>query len=879
MTSFGIGAPVRRREDYRLLAGEGRFTDDVNAPGQAYAAFVRSPHAHADVVAIDAARGAGRSRACSPCSPGAISWPAASGRSRRSSRSGAAASGAATGRRSRSRHGIPLATDRVRHVGEPVAIVVARDAGGGAGRRRRRGRGLRGAARWWSTPSPPSPRARRRCTPPSRATAATTGNAGTPRPPRAPSPPPPTSRASRSWTTASSPASSSRARRSPSGTPPPSATRFTRRCRASTRGPQPRAHPPRPHRARALRDRRRRRRLRLEDPALSRIRRARVGGAPARPSAQVGVEPAEGFLTDAQSRDHVLTGELALDARGRVTALRVHSTQNLGAYVATGMPISIILNMERMVSGLYAIPAIHLRLEGAFTNTVPINVYRGVGRLECVYTVERLIERAARETGRDAVALRRLNMVRAFPYGRPPAPSTTPATTSRASTRRSSAADAAGFPSGAGGSGAARPAARPRRRAVRRGHRRRAARVCRGARAAHGHRRGPDGEPVAGPGPRDRLRPGGGRAARRPLRDGAHRPGRHRSGGERRRHVRVALDGAGRQRGRRGGRTRSSRGAAMAAHLLEAAADDVEFRDGAFSVVGHGPVDRDLRRRAGRRRGELPAALGPPSPAATMHENRAFAFANGCETCELEVDPETGAVTIAAWTVVDDSGRSVNPTIVHGQMHGAAAQGIGQALIEQCVYDPASGQLADGVVPGLRRPARRRPPGHRRHQPRRAEPDESARRQGRGRRRHRRRAGRRHPRHPGCARAARGDAHRHAGHAGAGVAGDPERALTTGGGHGDRSSGATRTKWLEALAAHKRDADAPGSGDYWSPSLDCASRDELIAIQNAKLAALTPFLYENSAFYRRASIASACFPPTSGPWTTSPSGRSSTRPR
>src|SRR5262249_40303259 len=96
--------------------------------------------------------------------------------------------------------------------------------------------------------------------------------------------------------------------------------------------------------------------------------------------------------------------------------VRVHSIQNLGAYVATGMPISIILNMERMVSGLYAIPAIHLRLEGAVTNTVPINVYRGVGRLECVYTVERLIELAARETGRDRTALRRAKMVRAFPY-------------------------------------------------------------------------------------------------------------------------------------------------------------------------------------------------------------------------------------------------------------------------------------------------------------------------------------------------------------------------------------------------------------------------------------------------------------------------------
>src|SRR5262249_36686031 len=124
----------------------------------------------------------------------------------------------------------------------------------------------------------------------------------------------------------------------------------------------------------------------------------------------------EGFVADAQSRDHRLAGELALDDNGRIAGLRVHSIQNLGAYVATGMPISIILNMERMVSGLYAIPAIHLRLEGAVTNTVPINVYRGVGRLECVYTVERLIERAARETGRDRTALRRANMVRAFPY-------------------------------------------------------------------------------------------------------------------------------------------------------------------------------------------------------------------------------------------------------------------------------------------------------------------------------------------------------------------------------------------------------------------------------------------------------------------------------
>jgi len=137
-------------------------------------------------------------------------------------------------------------------------------------------------------------------------------------------------------------------------------------------------------------------------------------------------------------------------------------------------------------------------------------------------------------------------------------------------------------------------------------------------------------------------------------------------------------------------------GRTMAAHLLEAAAGDIEYRDGAFRVVG---TDRaigifELARAAAA--GRLPPALGTTLGAATMHENPAFAFANGCEVCELEVDPETGAVEIVALTMVDDSGRSVNPMIVHGQMHGAVAQGIGQALTERCFYDPASGQLLSG---------------------------------------------------------------------------------------------------------------------------------------------------------------------------------------
>src|SRR5262249_40871821 len=125
-------------------------------------------------------------------------------------------------------------------------------------------------------------------------------------------------------------------------------------------------------------------------------------------------------------------------------------------------------------------------------------------------------------------------------------------------------------------------------------------------------------------------------------------------------------------------------GRRMAVHLLEAAAGDIAYQDGAFRVVG---TDRaigifELARAAADQR--LPPELGTTLGAATMHENPAFAFANGCEVCELEVDPETGAVEIVRLTLVDDSGRSVNPMIVHGQMHGAVAQGIGQALTERC---------------------------------------------------------------------------------------------------------------------------------------------------------------------------------------------------
>ena len=697
MSDFGIGASVKRREDHRLLTGRGRYAEDVHVTGQAHVAFVRSPHAHAGVGAIDTAA----ARAV----PGVIE--VFTGRD-------LAAGGLGTiptliaerGGGIKSRDGSPfaeppwhpLAIDRVRHIGEPVAMVVA------------------------ATP------------------AAARDGADAVRVAYAPRP---------------LVVDATDALRA--GAPPVHDGVLANRCYdwecgdadATARGLAGASHVTRltvvdnrlvtcfiePRAAVALWDAAAGRytiHASLQSVHALALNLARILGVPTDRvrcvTADVGggfgskIQPypeyaalawaarrlgrplkwvstrTEGFLTDAQSRDHVLHGLLGLDAEGRVTALRVHSIQNLGAYVATGMPISIILNMERMISGLYAIPAIHLRLEGAFTNTVPINVYRGVGRLECVYTVERLIERAARETGRDPVALRRLNMVRAFPYLTATGAVYDSGDYVARLDEALAEADAAGFP--------ARRAESARRGKLR------------------GIGVGPYVEGTGGV-PREyaevRVLPTG--RVEVPMGSVSQGQGHETvfaqvvserlgvpfdaveivSGDT----DRVA-DGVGTFASRsmvRGGSAAVeasdlvlAAGRRMAAHLLEAAVGDIEYRDGAFRVVG---TDRSIRifdvARAAAA-GRLPAALGGALQGASMHENRAFAFANGCEVCELEVDPETGAVTIAAWTVVDDSGRSVNPLIVHGQIHGAAAQGIGQALTERCVYDPASGQLLSGSL-------------------------------------------------------------------------------------------------------------------------------------------------------------------------------------
>jgi len=697
MTTFGIGASVKRREDQRLLTGEGRFADDFNGLGQAHAAFVRSPHAHADVLAIDAA----------PAKAVAGVLAVFTGHDLAADGVGGIPTLIAErGGNIRSRDGSPfaeptwlaLATDRVRHVGEPIAMVVAttpaqaRDgaeavvvryaarpavvdavAALGDGAPQLHAVATRNRVYDWECgDAAATDRAFASAAHVTRLTLVDNRLITCFMEPRA---------ALAAWDAATG--------------------RYT--IHASLQS----VHQLAANLARILGVARDRVRCITGDvgggfgskiqPYPEYVALAWTARRLGRP-VKWASSRSEGFVTDAQSRDHRLTGELALDEDGRITGLRVHSIQNLGAYVATGMPMSIILNMERMVSGVYAIPAIHLRLEGAFTNTVPINVYRGVGRLECVYTVERLIERAARETGCDPAAFRRANMVRAFPYRTATGAVYDSGDYVARLDEAIEHADVEGF--------AARCAESAKRGKLR------------------GLGLGPYVEGTGGV-PQEfaevRVLPTG--VIEVPM--GSQSQGQ----GHETVFAQVVAERLGvpfetvsivqgdTDRVARGVGTFASRsmvrggsaaveasdavvatGKPMAAHLLEAATADIEYRDGAFRVVG---TDRSIglfevaRAATG---GKLPAALGTTLGAATWHENPAFAFANGCEVCELEVDPETGAVTIVAWTMVDDSGRSVNPMIVHGQQHGSVAQGIGQALIERCVYDSTTGQLLSGSL-------------------------------------------------------------------------------------------------------------------------------------------------------------------------------------
>ena len=406
----------------------------------------------------------------------------------------------------------------------------------------------------------------------------------------------------------------------------------------------------------------------------------------------------EAFVSDTHGRDNVTWGELALDADGKFLALRVRSIANMGAYLSQFGPLVPTLAGSGVLAGVYGFQAIRVDVRGVYTHTVPVDAYRGAGRPEANYIVERLIDTAAREIGVDRAELRRRNMVpsSAMPYMTPVGKlydtgefaHVLDVALARAgwadfSTRKAESA-ARGMRRGIGlAYYLEATGGNPNERAEIRFGDDGSVDVLVGTQSTgQGHetayvmltsqRLGVAPEKIRiVQGDTDAIPMGGGTGGARSL---------YTEGTA----IYATADRV------------IERGKQAASLTLEAAGKDIEFSDGYFAVAGTNrgidilSLAADQRRRAAA--GEAAVSLN----AAEITKVSAHTFPNGCHIAEVEIDPETGVVTVLRYVVVDDVGRAINPMIVQGQVHGGVAQGLGQALLERTAYDADSGQLLSG---------------------------------------------------------------------------------------------------------------------------------------------------------------------------------------
>jgi carbon-monoxide dehydrogenase large subunit len=408
---------------------------------------------------------------------------------------------------------------------------------------------------------------------------------------------------------------------------------------------------------------------------------------------------AESFLSDHHGRAMVMDLELALDRDGHFLALRVKGVGDMGAYLTAMGPWPATMVTSRNIISVYRTPAISYSAKCVFTNTVPTGPYRGAGRPESKFFMERLIDKAAREMGIDRVEIRRRNMIAPgqMPYKTPVDLVYDSGEFEKTMDLALKRADWAGFPE--------------------RLQKSKAAGKLRGIGVA------PYLETTAPPGTEladIRFEADGGVTLVTGTRDmgtGHATPfaqvlsDRLGVPFERIRIVQndsaEMSDGAGGSGGSRsliatGGAVHQAsnevvaKGKKLAAHVLEAAEADIEFRAGSFGVVGTDRRIGILQLAAeGRKRKNLPADVPASLDSKVKHSTSPASFPNGCHVCEVEIDPETGEIHIARYTVVDDFGTVINPLIVEGQVHGGIVQGIGQVLLERTVYDE-SGQLLTG---------------------------------------------------------------------------------------------------------------------------------------------------------------------------------------
>jgi carbon-monoxide dehydrogenase large subunit len=679
MTKFALGQAVSRVEDPTLVRGAGRYADDVRLPNEAYAYVLRSPHAHAALRRLDAA--------AARRAPGVLA--VLTGADVQADGLGAIpclvpvtnADGTPRGETPRP----VLAIDRVRHVGDPIALVVADSAArakDAAERIEADYEPLPAVTDAYAATQPGAPQvwadvernvcfdialgdrsavdaAFARAKHVTRLELVNNRVVANPMEPRA---------AVADYDPATD--------RSTLYTP--------------TQGP----HLIRGQLAEAV--------LKLDKQKL-RVVSGNVGGGFGmkiflhpeqplvvwasrrlkRPVRWTG-ERAETFVADVQGRDNYSIAELALDANARFLALRVTTYANMGAYLSNFGPFIPQLAFV-VLSGVYRIPAIALNIKGVLTNTVPVDAYRGAGRPEGNYLVERIVDVAARELGLAPEELRRRNFIEVFPHRTPVDSEYDSGDFAGAMALAMERADWVGFP--------ARRAAAAQRGRLRgiglamyiekcgggnpdtitlrvsgegkvtvvsgmqdngQGH-------VTGLKQVVSDKLGIDQEAIEVVQGDTDVVPDGLTGGSRFLAIGGV----------------AAVAAAGEAVGN---------GKETAASLLETAAADIEYRDGKYWVAG---TDRavSLFEVAARAKGLEATHTRSPEK---------FTYPNGCHIVEVEIDPETGATRIERYTVVDDFGRTINPLLAEGQIHGGTVQGVGQALLEHGVYDRETGQLLAG---------------------------------------------------------------------------------------------------------------------------------------------------------------------------------------
>jgi aerobic carbon-monoxide dehydrogenase large subunit len=694
---FGVGQSVRRIEDPRLLRGDGRYSDDVNLPHQAYAVVVRSPHAHAAIRSIDTSAARNISGVLAVLTgadlarDGLGDLPTDKSRKRRDGSPALATPRPA------------LVRDRVRHVGDPVALVVAQTIEQAVD-----------AAERVSVDYEPLP------------AVAATVDAIRPGAPAVWAEAPDNIafvwEAGKKDETARGLAGAahvtkldfvvSRVAAAPME-PRGAVGEWDRRTGRYTLHTGIQA----PHGLRTL----------LADQVLKvphshlRVVTGEVGGSFGMKS---GVYPEvvlvlwaakrlgrpvkwtsdrrEGFVTDEHGRDNVSTAELALDANGKFLALRVAINLNVGAYL-TPRSAGPGTNNVGGIAGIYTTPAIHVQTTGVFSNTTPTGPYRGAGRPEATYAIERVIDVAAIELKIDPIELRRRNLIpsSAMPFKTGLVFTYDCGEFARGMDMALQMADRAGFE-------------KRRAEARQRGK-------LRGLGIANPIE-------VAG-GPYTAMNPD--TAELRVNVDGSVSlfAGSTSMGqGNETAFAQIVSEklgvaperiqvfwgdsdllGAGRGNGGSGALTVGGsavtratekiieRGRKIAARLLEAAPEDVVHQDGKFTVKGtdRGVTFANVARAAYVPR-QLPQGMEPGFSEEASFTPSAVTFPNGSQICEVEIDEDTGAVRVVRHTVVDDVGRMVNPMLVKGQIHGGVVQGLGQGLYEELTYDPSTGQLLAG---------------------------------------------------------------------------------------------------------------------------------------------------------------------------------------